>query len=205
MNATNRGVNRVVLFVVGVVLLAVGGAAATAVLWPPAGEIWQTGLSTAVTWMLEAESASRISEATTASWLALALLGILLLIVVIAVTVIARLGGGRSSTVIREEAGDGAQGSVTIRPDFASDAITHSLASREEILSSRVNASRVRGVDVLHVSITPRQSMSPVDVAETATTLVDNLATLTDRETPTLVSIHSGIRSKLAADQSRVN
>lgn len=205
MNATNRGVNRVILFVVGVVLVAGGGAAATAALWPPAGEIWRTGLSRAVNGMLEADRASRISAATAASWFTVALLAVLLLIVVVAVRVIARLGGGRSGVVIREEAADGAQGPVTILPGFASDAITHSLASREEILSSRVNASRVRGADVLHVSITPRQNASPVDVVETVTTLVDNLATLTGRETPTLVSVHSGIRSRLAANRSRVN
>lgn len=205
MNATNRGVNRVVLFIVGVVLIAAGGAAAAAVLWPVAGDIWKTGASTAVNWLLDADEASRISEATTLSWFTLALLAFLLLIVVVAVMVIARLGGGRSSVVIRAEGGEGPQGSVTIHHGFASDAITHSLAAHDEILSSRVNSSRVRGADVLHVSVTPRQNTSPVDVAATVTELVDNLATLTGRETPTFVSIHSGIRSRLAADQSRVN
>lgn len=205
MNDTNRGVNRIVLFIVGVVLIAAGGAVATAVLWPAAREAWQTGSSTAVKWMHETDRATRLSQTTTVSWLTLALLGALLLIVVVAVVVIARLAGGRSSTVIRDEAGDGVQGAVTIRQGFASDAITHSLASREEILSSRVSARQVRGDHVVHVSVTPRQNTSPAAIAEIVTRLIDNLATLTGRGTPTVVSIHSGVRSRLAADQSRVN
>lgn len=205
MNATNRGVNRVILFIVGVVLIGVGGFAATAMFWPVAGDAWKRGASAGVEWMVSAEKATGVSEATTLSWFTLLILAVLLLIVLVAVIVIARMGGGRSSTVIREEASDGVHGSVTIRHGFAADAITHSLAAHDEILSSRVNARRLRGTDILHVSVTPRQNLSPVEVAETVTGLTDNLATLLGRETPTLVTIHSGIRSRLAADQSRVN
>lgn len=205
MNATNRGVNRIVLFVVGVVLIAVGGAAAVAAGWPVAGDVWEDGMSSAVGWMRGADRASRLSEATSMSWFTLGVLFVLLLIVIIAVTVVARLGGGRSSMVIHEEAEEGVRGSVTICRGFASDAITHSLSFRDEILSSRVTGRRIRGTDVLHVSVTPRRTASPVGVAETVTRLVDNLVTLTGRDTPTLVSIRSGVRSRLAADQSRVN
>lgn len=205
MNATNRGLNRVILFVVGVLLIASGGAVTTAMLWPMAGDLWKTGISSAVAWMQDAHEASLISEATTLSWFVLALLFVLLLVVVAAVLVIAQLGGGRSNVAVRFERGEGAQGAVTIRQAFASDAITHSLRGHGEILSSRVSTRRLRGEDVLHVSVTPRQNVSPVNVASTVTDLLDNLAVVMGRETPTLVSIRSGIRSRLAADQSRVN
>ncbi|MEB4613719.1 hypothetical protein [Leucobacter sp. M11] len=197
--------NRIILLVTGLILLASGAAAATAMLSPVAGEVWRTSMTTTRDWMVHADQATRISEATTASWFTVALLALLLLVVVLAIVVIARLGGGRSSRVIREEACEGVQGAVTIRHGFAVDAITRALTGREEILSARVDTRRVRGADVLHVSVTPRQNTSPADVAGTVTMLVDNLATLTGRETPTLVSIRSGIRSRLAADQSRVN
>ncbi len=205
MNATNRAVNRTILLFTGLLLLASGAAAAAAVLWPAAGNAWQTSMSAAKEWMVNADQVTRISEATTVSWFTVAFLALLLLVVVFAIVVIARLGGGRSSSVIREEAREGVQGAVTIRQGFAADAITHALTGREEILSTRVDTRRVRGSDVLHVSVTPRQNTSPADVAGTVTMLVDNLTTLTGRETPTLVSIRSGIRSRLAADQSRVN
>lgn len=205
MNATNRGVNRVILLIAGILLICVGSATVMPILWPVAGDLWKGWLSTGVDWMVSADNASRISEATTVSWFTLAFLTLLVLLVVITVLVVARLGGGRSSVVIREEAEGEVQGSVTIRGGFAADAITQSLASHDEILSSKVNARRLWGADVLHVSVTPRQNVSPVEVAETVTGLVDRLATLLGREISTLVTIHSGIRSRLAADQSRVN
>lgn len=204
MNATNRAVNRTLLLVTGLLLVAAGVATVTASAWPVVGESWSAGLAAAVTWMQDAERLTRISDATTLSAFTIGLLALLLIAVVIGLVVISRLGGGRSSTVVRSEPGEGAQGSVAIRQGFAADAITHSLSGREEILSSRVSAHAVRGTDVLHVSVTPRQNTSPVEVATTVTRLVDNLATLTGRKTPTYVSVHSGIRSRLAADRSRV-
>ncbi|WP_144796805.1 hypothetical protein [Microbacterium paludicola] len=204
MNATNRAVNRGVLLVVGAVLIAVGGGGAAAALWPVAAATWQSSPSSAIEWMHEADRASRLSEESAVSWFVVGILAALLLIAAAAVLVMARLGGGRSSTVLREEASGGAHGAITIHPGFASDAITHSLNDRDEILACRVAARRVRGADVLHVSVTPRKNTSPIAVANTVTRLVDNLAALTGRETPTLVSIHAGVRSRLAADHSRV-
>lgn len=115
MNATNRGVNRVILLIAGIFLICVGSATVMPILWPVAGDLWKSWLSTGVDWMLSADNASRISEATTVSWFTLAFLTLLVLLVVITVLVIARLGGGRSSVVIREEAEGEVQGSVTIR------------------------------------------------------------------------------------------
>ncbi|MEJ6489165.1 hypothetical protein PQI23_05440 [Leucobacter sp. USCH14] len=204
MNATHRGVNRTVLLVVGVVLIAGGAVAAAAALVPDIASVWRSATESSVRWMRDAATASRLTEATPVSWFAIAVLAALLAIVVVAVIIVARLGGGRSSTVLREEARDGAQGAVTIGHGFAADALTGALANRSEILSSRVAARKVRGVDVLHVKVTPRQRTSPRDVAELVGQLADNLAVLTGRETPMLLSIRSGIRSRVAASESRV-
>lgn len=205
MNATNRGANRAVLLIVGIGLLAIGAAAMASALVPDAGETWRRWAAAGTAWLVGAHRDTRISEATTASWLAVGVLAALALVVVVVVILIARLGGGRSTTVIREEPGEGARGSVTIRPGFASDALTRSLASRDEILAVRVQTRRAQGADVLHVSVTPRQNVSPGEVAETTTRAIDRLSTLLGRETPALVSIRSGLRSRIAADRSRVD
>jgi hypothetical protein len=204
MNATNRGVNRIVLLLAGMVLLTAGAAVLLATVWPVASAIWGDWSRAAISWMQRADDASRVSTTSTLSGFTISVLAVLLLIVVAAVVVIARLGGGRSSVMIRDDSADGTPGAVVIRQGFASDAITGSLASRRDILASRVSASRVRGEDVLHVSVTPRQNTSPVEVAETVTRLVDNLATLTGRQTATCISIHAGVRARFAADRPRV-
>ncbi len=204
MNATNRGLNRSILFGAGIVLVAVGAAAVSPALWSRFADAWLQGADAATAWMHEADETTRLNESTPVSWFALAVLAVLLAVVVVACVIVARLGGGKSRTVIRQEAGDGAQGAVTVGHGFAVDAFTHALAGRPEILSFRVAARKVRGADVLHVSVTPRQQASPREVAETIGQLTENLSMLLGRETPTLVTIRSGIRSRLSADGSRV-
>ena len=205
MNATNRGVNRVVLFLVGILLIGVGAAAVMVAVWQTAGDLWTSWSSSAVEWAVSVNRASRLSESTPVSWLTLAILALLALVVVIAVIIMTRLGGGRSSVVFREESGAGAEGPVVILHGFAADAITQSLASCEEILFAKVNARRLWHTDMLHVSVTPRQNVSPVAVARTVSGLIDRLATLLGREISAIVTVHSGVRSRLASNQPRVN
>ncbi len=205
MNETNRGLNRAILLVVGLILFAAGAAAAAAALWPWVGTAWSEGLASGISWMHDAADRTRVTDDATPSWFVLAVLAVLVILVVLAVVVIARLGGGRSATVVRVDGFDGELGPITIRDGLASDAITRSLSRREEVLASRVTARRVGGSDVLHVSVTPRQSTSPREVAVTTGRLVDNLAVLTGTRTPTYISIHSGVRSRLAADRPRVS
>ncbi|GAA1324798.1 hypothetical protein ACFSWE_03225 [Leucobacter albus] len=204
MNATNRGVNRAVLLIIGLALLGAGGAALAAAVWPAAATRWETAMAGAQAWLTAAEASTRLHESTTVSWLVVGALALLLAIVVVAVVIVARLGGGRSTTVTREDAGEGPLGAVTIAHGFAADALADSLARHDEILASRVSAGRVRGENVLHVSVTPRQNVSPVEVAALVGTLIDNLELLTGKQTPAFVSIHSSVRSKLAAEQPRV-
>ena len=78
------------------------------------------------------------------------------------------------------------------------------LAQRDEILFSNVTANDIRKQPVMHVSVTPRQNTSPRHVAEDVDQLVTNLATMTGRDTPTFISIHSGFRARLANDQRRL-
>ena len=204
MNATNRAVNRIVLLIGGLVLLAAGAAALAVATIPVAADAWTSGIESTTEWIRDAHAATLFAAQPGASWLVVGVFAVLAAIVVIGFIVLAHLGGGRSGIVIRDDAGTGVEGPVTLRNGFAADAITGSLARQDEILTSRVSARRVRGREVLHVSITPRQNTSPVDIAETVARLVDNLAVVSGRKVPTLVSIRSGVRARMAAEQSRV-
>lgn len=204
MNDTNRAVNRGILLTVGLLLLGASGTALLALAWPEVGGAWTAGITAATDWLRQAEQSTRVTDATTLSWLLLAMLAALLLLLVLAVTVVARLGGGRSTVVIRAEAADGPNGPVTVRTRFAADAITHALERRDEILSSRVRSRRVRGASVLHVSVTPRPGTPPAEVAATVSRVIDNLATLLGQEVASYLSIHAGLQARFAADRSRV-
>ena len=67
MNDTNRALNRTVLFLVGLVLLVVGGAAATAAAIPAVGEVWASSGSAAIDALRAAGDATTIGG-TTLSW-----------------------------------------------------------------------------------------------------------------------------------------
>ncbi|MCI9859558.1 hypothetical protein MIBA_15255, partial [Microbacterium proteolyticum] len=71
-------------------------------------------------------------------------------------------------------------------------------------LSSRVTAGEINRESVLHVAVTPRQNTSPRQVAEHVDTLVTNLGTLTGQNLRAYISIHTGLRAKLARDNTRV-
>ncbi|KAA9106505.1 hypothetical protein [Microbacterium rhizomatis] len=203
MNKTNRALNRIVLIVVGALLLALGAAAVLLFAWPPAADAWTTATEAGRTWIQDAVTASAIGGSTL-SWLIVGVLAAIVLLVVLLIVLIARLGGGRSRTVLRAASSDTELGRVRIRSGFVSDAIQHSLQGRDEILFSSVSASDVRKQPVMHISVTPRQNTSPRQVLDDVGRLVANLSTLTGEDVPTYISIRSGLRAKLAHDQRRL-
>lgn len=204
MNNTNRALNRIVLLLIGIVFLVLGAAAVAVIAWPAAAEYWTRAGEAGGAWIEQAIRTTMIG-ATTLSWLAVAVLAlILLLVILLIVALLGTIGGSRSHTVFRSNGQENPLGRLTIEEGFVSDALKHSLGQRDEILFSNVTANDIRKQPVMHVSVTPRQNTSPRYVAEDVDQLVTNLATMTGRDMPTFISIHSGFRAKLARDQRRL-
>jgi uncharacterized membrane protein len=204
MNNTNRVLNRMVLLLIGIVFLVLGAAAIAVITWPAAAEYWTRAGEAGGAWIEQAIEATMIG-ATTLSWVTLGVLTlILLLVVVLIVTLIRIIGGGRSYTVLRSSGQETPLGRVMVEEGFVSDALKHSLGQRDEILFSNVTANDIRKQPVMHVSVTPRQNTSPRHVAEDVDQLITNLTAITGRDVPTFISIHSGLRAKLAHDQRRL-
>ena len=204
MNQTNRALNRTVLLVVGIILLVLGAAVVAVFVWPPAADYWSTGTAATGDWMEQAIAATTI-PASTASWAVIGILALILLLVILLIVVLTRIGGGRSRTVLRSTGADNPLGRVRINDAFASDALKTALGERDEILFSSISAHEVKREPVMQVNVTPRQNTSPRDVVEDVDHLVSNLSSLTGRSVPTYISLRSGLRAKLAADQQRVS
>lgn len=204
MNRTNRAVNRIVLFIVGLISLVLGAAVIAVIVWPAGVGYWTGAAETGRTWLDDTIAATMIG-ATTISWLTIAALVVIILLVVILIVALTRIGGGRSHTVLRPTGAQNPVGRVTVKESFVSDALKHSLAQRDEILLSSVTANDIRKQPVMHVSVTPRQNTSPRRVVEDVDHLVANLAVLTGKNVPTYISIHSGLRATLAHDQRRLS
>jgi len=195
MNATRRGLNRFLLFLVAVVLLAAATLALLVGLAPAGTETWTSVMGGFQGWL---EGLGRDS----AGWGAVAVIVVLAIILIVIAASAVR---GRRHAALQSSGSANAEGRITVTDAFASEALKNALAERDEILSSRVTAGEISRESVLHVAVTPRQNTSPRQVAEHVDTLVTNLGALTGRNVRAYISIHSGLRAKLARDSTRVN
>ncbi|MFJ4159447.1 hypothetical protein [Microbacterium testaceum] len=195
MNATRRGLNRFLLFLVAVVLLGLGALALAVGLLPGGIDTWTSVMGGFQGWL---ESLGRES----AGWGAVAAIVVLAIILILIASAAVR---GRRQAPLQSTGSATDEGRITVTDGFASEALKSALGERDEILSSRITAGEVAKQSVLHVAVTPRQNTSPRDVAEHVDTLVTNLAALTGQNLRAYISIHSGLRAKLARDNTRVH
>ncbi len=195
MRNTHRAVNRALLLIVGLVLAAVGALAVLLVALPGVSGAW-TSTADALR-----QAASDVGEPAFA-WIVVAALAVIAVLLIVLAASAVR---GRHSTALQSTGSDNTEGRITLTDGFASAALTNALADRDEILTSRINAGDINGEPVLHIALTPRQNTSPRQVTEHVDTLVTNLATLTGQTFRTYISIHTGLRAKLAHDNTRVH
>lgn len=204
MNHVNRGLNRTILCIAGLVLLVAGALAATAVLVAPIGEAWTRTGEAAIGVAQDVRSSTVITSSTAMTWFDAAVTAACAICIVICVTILVRMLTRRRRDRIRIAMREDELGRVVISDSFAADALQQSLSQRPEIVSAKISGGRYRGQEVLHVSVTPRSGVSPRQVADTVTTLTANLGRLTGTENPVYVSIHAGLRSRIAAPPARV-
>ncbi|MFF7682579.1 hypothetical protein ACFZA2_07425 [Microbacterium sp. NPDC007973] len=195
MNATRRGLNRFILFLVALVLLGLGALALVVGLLPGGADTWTSVMGGFQGWL---ESLGRDS----AGWGAVAAFVVLAIILIVIASAAVR---GRRQAALQSTGSANDAGRITVTDGFASEALKNALAERDEILSSRITAGEIKNESVLHVAVTPRQNTSPRQVAEHVDTLVTNLAALTGQNLRAYISIHSGLRAKLARDNTRVH
>ncbi|GAA2082154.1 hypothetical protein [Microbacterium hatanonis] len=199
MNQTNRALNRILLFLIGLVLLAVGAAMVAAAASPVVGDVWRSTAEQLEAGLLGAAQASPIGTSGV-SWVIVGALAAIVIVIVLLIVVLSRLGGGRSRSVLQSSMDENTLGRVVVKDSFASDALTHSLASRGDVVSAKVTAAEVQKETVLHISVTPQRNTSPRAIALEVDRLASNLAVLTGQDIPTYVSIRTGLRARLATE-----
>lgn len=195
MRNTNRALNRALLFVVAIVLIALGGLLIAVAAVPGWVDVWTRTGDGIRQW------ADGVGEPAFGIGVIAGLAVIAIVLVLIAVGAVR----GKHRVPLQSTGAESETGRITITDGFASAALKNSLDGRDEILSSRIASNEVRKETVLHVSVTPRQNTSPRQIAEDVDTLVTNLATLTGQQFRTFISVHSSLRARLAHDQKRLN
>lgn len=197
MNGTNRGLNRTMLGVFGLVLAAAGALAVLAGSSRGFAQSWTSTGTTVWAGIQERLDAARI-PGTDTSWWTATVLALLVLLAVLVLCWIASQGTGRSNQLARQ---DGKAGNTTVDTAVAAQAIKAALAGNTQILSTSVQSWETKGADEgtgLKISVQVRKGASPAEVSTAIEQLVEGLDQLLGGQLPVLVRIKAGTRTKFA-------
>jgi hypothetical protein len=187
VNATNRGLGRTVLVLVGLVLLAAGVGTVLVQTVPWAATVWHG-------WAAQVGDlgvdAPRDASATAWTWV----LGGGVLLAVLAFLVLTTLGGGRTGTVLEDDgSADGVPGAVRIESAAVQHALSSAIGAMPEVGSLAVDLYRVRGGDrAVRVRVRPRRGASPREITEGVERVVADLDALLGRRLPVLLELARG-------------
>lgn len=155
MTSTSRILNRIVLVLGGLVLLAAAAAGLLVVVSTPLRDAARDALAAAVGAFGPEASVdlSGIGMSARAPIAALAAVGAGLVAIVLLLVFVCTRGKGRTRTVLRT---GGGEGTTSVDVDVAAAVLADALADAPDVQSARVRAYRVRRAPALHLAITPR-------------------------------------------------
>ncbi|MHA7142095.1 hypothetical protein [Arthrobacter sp. Bz4] len=191
MSSTHRWLNRTLLAVLGLILVAVGALTAAAGLVPDVAEAWTSTGATAVNGLPALLASAPLTADT--SWWTIAALALVVVCVALLIGWIASQGGGRTSTVGRQGS---AMGNTTVETSLVADALRTALEENGQILAVAVSSWRVRRQTGLRVRVQPRRGASPGAVVAAANEAIAGLDTLLGERIPVLVSVQTGARTR---------
>lgn len=194
MNQTPRTLNRILLAVFGLALMLAGALGMT--LGVPAVARWWQSTAARI-----GEAIGGVLDATTLpgqrdSWLWIVVALLMVLLIILMVAWVANQGKGRSGTLAFDDDDEPVPGSVTINAAVAEQALKAALSERVDLVNSAVMTYEFRGQPALKVRVFPRQGVAPYVVAEEVSALVMALDAVLGVQTPVLISISSGARSR---------
>lgn len=199
MNSTNRGLNRLLILIVGIVLVVLGAAAIAVVTVPFIAEWWRdnraAALDTIDGWFAWNPFAAvpGVDAGDTAP-IVVPILGVVLLVVVAALLIAfaLRQGRGRASIVHRASA---ERGDVVLEADVAAHALGDALDGNAAFSAVRVSAWQVGRDRALKVAVTCGRGISPRVAVETVSDAVEALDRLLGVELPVIVEVGGGFRA----------
>lgn len=194
MNSTNRGLNRLLIVALGLVLLVVGAAAAVGAWLPGAKDAW-----TPVSEGVQTQTSSWLQQTpladTGSSWILVALVALIVLGIILLLAFSLRQGQGRTGTIIRDRSPE--TGRTIVDVSVARDALSDALDARDEFLSTSVSAYDVKRTPVLKVSATCRRGVSPRDATAIVEQNLEALDALLGKQVPVLLQLSGGFRARV--------
>lgn len=197
MNSTPRLLNRILIGILGLKLMAVGVLLVLLATVPAVGSWWQSwsgGVRDGVNRLFDGTAFPGRQE----SWLWIVLSLVLVLLIGLMVAWVAQQGKGRSGLLLAAEDPGGVPGDVRIGSGVAEQSLKNALAERPDLASATVSTYEVRGQPALKIRLHPRSGVAPHLLAEDAAALVGALDEVVGQKTPVLVHIAAGARTRFS-------
>lgn len=196
MNNTNRGMNRAFIFIIGLILVALGVVAIALTTVPAITDAWDSVAPQAernVDGVLE----STPLGVTGQSWLWIAVIAVCVILIALLAAFIFRQGHGQTARLVSRRLSSDS-GRVTVESAVAEQSLGAALAARPEFVASHVSTYEVKGQPVLKISATARRGVSPREIIGAIEPLVRSWDSLLGEEIPVLVSIGGGFRTRVS-------
>jgi hypothetical protein len=194
MTNTNRFLNRLVVFLVGLLLLLAGSAVAAGALVPGVQETVSAGAKDATGPTSRALSGGQ-------PWILWVVAAAALVLILLLLWFVLRQGHGRTSTLLRVTSGRGSGspegGTLIIDAKVAEQVLEESLSRNPSIVSVDVTAFEVKKENVLRITAQPVRGTSPVEVRRAIDRAVLEWDALLGTTTPVVIQIVSGLRSQM--------
>ncbi|MDQ0680261.1 hypothetical protein QFZ30_003643 [Arthrobacter pascens] len=197
MNSTPALLNRVLIGILGIKLLAVGLLLILLATVPAVASWWHSWSGSVWTGINQAFNSTRF-PGRPESWLWIVIALALLVLIGLMVAWIAQQGKGRSNLLVVEYDPGTVAGDVRIGGGVAEQALKHALAERPDLAAATVATYEVRGAPALKVRLQPRQGVAPHLLAAEVAALVDALDTVVGKRTPVLIHIGAGARTRFS-------
>ena len=198
MNNTNRPLNRLGIFLFGLVLLLLGAGVAFAAAVPAVFSTWRAG-SKDVSARVAGVIRDTLLGSTGQSWMTLVVAIAAVVLIVLLLLFVFRQGHGRTATLLTKPADAGSQvGSVIVSSTIAEKTIAAGLRGYSGIASSSVSTFRVRGTATLKIAVSARRGVSPADIRNYVERVVERFDEVFGEETPVFLKINGGFASRHA-------
>ncbi|GAB3570235.1 hypothetical protein GCM10027405_34630 [Arthrobacter alkaliphilus] len=197
MNGTPHVLNRILIGILGLKLLAIGILLILLATVPAVGTWWQswsTGLWEHAKYLAEQTRIPGREE----SWLWVAAAAVLVVLIVLMVSWVAQQGKGRANLIVSEYDDAQTPGEVNIGGNLAEQMLRAALAERTDLAGVTVATYEVQGRPGLRIRVQPRQGVAPHTLAADVSRLVEALDIVVDRRTPVLIHIGAGARSRFS-------
>ncbi|TAP43528.1 hypothetical protein [Arthrobacter sp. S39] len=197
MTSTPVLLNRILVAILGIKLLAIGLLLVLLATVPAVATWWHSWSEDVWQGINQAFNNTRF-PGRPESWLWIVVVLVTLLLMGLMVAWVAQQGKGRTNQLVSDDDAGEVAGNVRIGGGVAEQALKQALAERPDLAGATVATYEVNGNPALKVRLLPRQGVAPHLLAAEVATLVDALDAVVGIRTPVLIHIGAGARTRFS-------